>query len=49
MLAGIVVMATMASYASEDFSIPRTATIAGALCLVAFAMKKGLGVQLPLY
>lgn len=49
MLAGIVVMTAIASFASEDFSIPRTATIAGALCLVAFAMKKGLGVQLPLY
>lgn len=49
MIAGIIVMTTMASYASEDFSIPRTATIAGALCLVAVAMKKLLGVQLPLY
>ena len=37
------------SLASDDFSIPRAATIAGALCLVAFAMKKLLGVQLPLY
>jgi hypothetical protein len=43
------VMVTMASLASDDFSIPRTATIAVALCLVAFVMKKGLGVQLPLY
>ena len=49
MLAGIAVMATMASLASDDFSIPRTAAITGALCLVAFAMKKCLGVQLPLY
>src|SRR5262249_28295235 len=49
MIAGIVVMATMASYASEDFSIPRAGVIAGALCLVAVAMKKLLGVQLPLY
>jgi hypothetical protein len=49
MLAGIAVMATMVSLASEDFSIPRAATIAGVLCLVAFAMKKLLGVQLPLY
>jgi len=49
MLAGIAVMATMVSLASEDFSIPRAATIAGALCLIAFAMKKFLGVQLPLY
>jgi hypothetical protein len=49
MLAGICVMVTMASLASDDFSIPRTATIAVALCLVAFVMKKGLGVQLPLY
>ena len=49
MLAGIIVMTTLASLASEDFSIPRTATIAGALCLVAVAMKKLLGVQLPLY
>ena len=49
MLLAIIVMTTMASYASEDFSIPRTATIAGALCLMAFAMKKLLGVQLPLY
>src|SRR5262244_2886737 len=49
MLAGIAVMVTMASLASDDFSIPRTATIAVALCLVAVAMKKGLGVQLPLY
>jgi len=49
MLAGIAVMVTMASLASDDFSIPRTATIAVALCLVAVAMKKGLGVQLPLW
>ena len=49
MLAGIAVMVTMASLASDDFSIPRTAAITIALCLVAIAMKKGLGVQLPLY
>ena len=49
MLAGIAVMATMASYASPDFSIRRTATIVVALCLIAFAMKQFLGVQLPLY
>lgn len=49
MLVGIAFMATVASLASEDFSIPRTATIAGALCLIAFAMRKFLGVQLPLY
>ena len=49
MLAGIVVMASIASFASPDFSIPRTATIAAALCAMAFAMKKLLGVQLPLY
>jgi hypothetical protein len=49
MLAGIAVMVTMASLASDDFSIPRTAAIIVVLCLVAFAMKKGLGIQLPLY
>jgi hypothetical protein len=49
MLAGIAVMVTMASLASDDFSIPRTAAIIVVLCLVAVAMKKGLGVQLPLY
>jgi hypothetical protein len=49
MLAGIAVMVTMASLASDDFSIPRTAAITVAICLVAVAMKKGLGVQLPLY
>jgi hypothetical protein len=49
MIAGIAVLGTMASLASEDFSIPRTAVIIAALCLVAIAMKKGLGVQLPLY
>ena len=49
MLAGIVVMTSIASYASPDFSIPRTATIAAALCVMAFAMKKLLGVQLPLF
>lgn len=49
MLTGIAAMTTMASFASDDFSIPRTAVIIGALCLVAVAMKKGLGVQLPLY
>jgi hypothetical protein len=49
MLAGIAVMVTMASVASDDFSIPRTAVIIVALCLVALAMQKGLGVQLPLY
>jgi Tripartite tricarboxylate transporter TctB family len=49
MLAGIAVMATIASLASDDFSIPRTAAIIVGLCLVAVAMQKGLGVQLPLY
>jgi hypothetical protein len=49
MLAGIAVMTSLACYASDDFSIPRTATIIGALCLMAFGMKKFLGVQLPLY
>ena len=49
MLAGIVVMTAIACSASDDFSIPRTAVIAGALCLMAFAMRKFLGVQLPLY
>jgi len=49
MIAGIAVMTTMACLASEDFSIPRTAVITIALCLIAVAMKKGLGVQLPLY
>lgn len=49
MFAGIAVMATMVSLASADFSIRRAATIAGVLCLVAFAMKRLLGVQLPLY
>lgn len=49
MLAGIAVMTTMASLASDDFSIPRTAAIVAALCLIAVAMKKGLSVQLPLY
>jgi len=49
MLTGIVVMAFIACYASDDFSIRRSAVIAGALCLMAFGMKKFLGVQLPLY
>jgi hypothetical protein len=49
MLAGVAVLVTIASLASEDFSIPRTAAIIVALCLVAVAMKSGLGVQLPLY
>src|SRR5262249_38336278 len=49
MLLGIAVLVTIASFASEDFSIPRTAAITVVLCLVAAAMKKLLGVQLPLY
>jgi len=49
MFAAIVVMTTMASLASDDFTIPRTAAIAGTLCLIAVAMKTILGVQLPLY
>jgi Tripartite tricarboxylate transporter TctB family len=49
MLAGIAVMVSIASFASDDFSIPRTAVTTLGLCLVAVAMKKGLGVQLPLY
>jgi len=49
MLVGIAVMATIASFASDDFSIPRTGAIIVALCLIAFAMKQVLGVQLPLY
>ena len=49
MLTGIAFMTTMASLASEDFSVLRTAAITIAICLIAVAMKKGLGVQLPLY
>jgi hypothetical protein len=49
MLAGIAVMTSIACFASEDFSIPRTGVIIVALCLIAVAMWKGLGVQLPLY
>jgi Tripartite tricarboxylate transporter TctB family len=49
MFAGIAVMVTMASLAGDDFSIPRTAVTVVALCLVAVAMKKLLGIQLPLY
>jgi hypothetical protein len=49
MFAGIAVMVTVASLASDDFSIPRTAAIVVALCLVAVAMKRLLGIQLPLY
>jgi len=49
MLVGIAVMATIASFASDDFSIPRTGAIIVVLCLIAFAMKQVLGVQLPLY
>ena len=49
MLAGIAVMATIASFANDVFSIRRTAAIIVTLCLIALAMKKGLGVLLPLY
>jgi hypothetical protein len=49
MLAGIAVMTSIACYASEDFSIKRTAVIVLALCAIAWAMRKFLGVQLPLY
>jgi hypothetical protein len=49
MLAGIAVMATIASFANDAFSIRRTAAIIVTLCLIALAMKKGLGVLLPLY
>ncbi len=49
MIAGIAVLVTIASLASEDFSIPRTATIIVVLCCIAVAMKQGLGVQLPLF
>jgi hypothetical protein len=49
MLAGIAVMGTIACSASEDFSVKRTVVIVAALCLMAFGMKKFLGVQLPLY
>jgi len=49
MLAGIAVMTTIACYASEDFSIPRTATIVVVLCAIAWSMRRFLGVQLPLY
>src|SRR5262249_13964174 len=38
MFAGIAVMVTMASFASDDFSIPRTAAIVVGLCLIALAM-----------
>lgn len=49
MLAAIVVMTTMASFASEDFSVMRTAIIAAGLCAIAYAMKTYLGVNLPLW
>src|SRR5215831_15350670 len=45
----IALIATIASFASDDFSIPRTGAIIVVLCLIAFAMKQVLGVQLPLY
>lgn len=48
MVAGIAVMATMASAASPDFSVRRTAVIIAALIGIAFAMSKGIGVNLPL-
>jgi hypothetical protein len=49
MLSGIVAMTIIASFASADFSIARTAQITAALCAVALAMKYGLRVNLPLY
>jgi Tripartite tricarboxylate transporter TctB family len=49
MLSGIVAMTIIASFASADFSIFRTAKITTALCAVALAMKFGLRVNLPLY
>ena len=49
MLAAIVVMVPIASLAGKDFSIRRAGAIVVVLCLVAVAMREGLGVQLPLY
>jgi hypothetical protein len=49
MFAGIAAMAAIACFSSADFSIPRTAVIIAALCLIALAMQRFLGVALPLY
>ena len=49
MLAGIVSMVFVASLAGHDFNATRSLTIAAALSLVALAMHKLLGFQLPLF
>jgi len=49
MLAAIVIMVLMASMASDDFSVLRAAKIAGVLAAIGFALRAGLGFQLPLF
>lgn len=49
MLAAIVAMVLMSSLASDDFSILRAAKIAGVLLAIGFALRAGLGFNLPLY
>lgn len=49
MLVAIVAMVLTASYASDDFKLSRALILAGALSLIALAMRYGLGFQLPLY
>lgn len=49
MFIAIGVMVFIASLASDDFSIKKSAVIALVLCVIAVGMKDLLGVQLPLY
>ncbi len=48
MVAGIAVMITIALLASDAYSLRRNIVVVATLCLVAFGMKRFLGVQLPL-
>lgn len=48
-LIGIIVMIFIASLASDDFSPIKTVKICVVLVIIAFALQKGLGFQLPLY
>lgn len=49
MIAGIVVMVFVASFAASTYSVPRALKISAGLILIALAFQKLLGFNLPLY
>ncbi len=49
MIAGIIVLVFVSTFAGTSYSIRRNIAIAAVLIGIAFIFQKGLGLQLPLY